>query len=152
MSMSADPSRAVSYYATTAHAHKVCPTLAGDVSCDVAVVGGGITGLSAALHLRARGYAVVLLEGAELGAGASGRSGGQVLPGYACGLSTLAKHLARAKQLGLSNGDTAGHLSELLPQLVDKLTPHGHVPEGGVTAESLPGLGGLGDLLGKFMK
>lgn len=96
MSMSADTSRAVSYYAKTAHARPVCEVLAGDISCDVAVVGGGITGLSAALHLRARGYAVVLLEGAEIGAGASGRSGGQVLPGYACGLSTLATHLARA--------------------------------------------------------
>lgn len=96
MSMSADTSRAASYYVTTAHPHKVSPTLTGDISCDVAIVGGGITGLSAALHLRARGYAVVLLEGAEIGAGASGRSGGQVLPGYACGLSTLAKHLARA--------------------------------------------------------
>lgn len=96
MSMSADTSRAVSYYTKTAHPHKVSLTLTSDVSCDVAVVGGGITGLSAALHLCARGYAVVLLEGAEIGAGASGRSGGQVLPGYACGLSTLAKHLARA--------------------------------------------------------
>lgn len=96
MSMSAHPSRAASYYTSTAHARPLCTTLAGDVSCDVAVVGGGITGLAAALHLRARGYTVVLLEGAELAAGASGRSGGQVLPGYACGLSTLVRHLAPA--------------------------------------------------------
>ena len=65
----------------------------GDLRCDVAVVGGGITGLSAALHLGARGYDVVLLEGDVIAAGASGRSGGQVLPGYACALATLARHL-----------------------------------------------------------
>ncbi len=92
--MSEDSRRAASYYARTAHARPLCTALAGDIRCDVAIVGGGITGLSAALHLRARGYEVVLLEGAELGAGASGRSGGQVLPGFACGMSTLAKHLA----------------------------------------------------------
>ena len=68
--------------------------MTGDLRCDVAVVGGGITGLSAALHLGARGYDVVLLEGDVLAAGASGRSGGQVLPGYACALATLARHLA----------------------------------------------------------
>jgi uncharacterized protein YidB (DUF937 family) len=57
-----------------------------------------------------------------------------------------------AKQLGLTHGETSGHLSELLPQLVDKLTPHGSVPEGGITKDSISGMGGLGDLLGKFMK
>ena len=42
------------------------------------VVGGGYTGLSAALHLAERGYKVVLLEAARVGWGASGRNGGQV--------------------------------------------------------------------------
>ncbi len=86
----------ISYYTASAVARPSCDTLAGDVECDVAVVGGGITGLSAALHLRARGYDVMLLEGDVMGAGASGRSGGQVLPGFACGLSTLAEYLGAA--------------------------------------------------------
>jgi uncharacterized protein YidB (DUF937 family) len=45
-----------------------------------------------------------------------------------------------AQQLGLGNGEAAGQLSEMLPGLIDKLTPGGHAPEGG--------LGGLGDLAG----
>jgi gamma-glutamylputrescine oxidase len=48
------------------------------VDADVCVVGGGYTGLSAALHLAGQGYRVVLLEAERLGWGASGRNGGQV--------------------------------------------------------------------------
>lgn len=86
-----------SYYTASAAPRPLHATLREDLNCDVAVVGGGITGLSAALHLGARGYDVVLLEGAHLGAGASGRSGGQILPGYACGLAALARHLPHAE-------------------------------------------------------
>ena len=42
------------------------------------IIGGGYTGLSAALHLAERGYSVVLLEGRQVGWGASGRNGGQL--------------------------------------------------------------------------
>ncbi|NLC20333.1 MAG: FAD-binding oxidoreductase, partial [Halomonadaceae bacterium] len=52
-----------------------CPQQAGWQRYDVCVIGGGITGSSAALHLAERGYSVVLLEARELGFGASGRSG-----------------------------------------------------------------------------
>lgn len=53
--------------------------------CDVAVLGAGFTGLSAAYHLARRGVRVVLLEATRIGAGASGRSGGLVLEGTAAG-------------------------------------------------------------------
>jgi gamma-glutamylputrescine oxidase len=53
--------------------------------CDVAVVGGGFAGLSAAYHLARRGVRVVMLEASTIGAGASGRSGGMVLEGTAAG-------------------------------------------------------------------
>ncbi|WP_299281327.1 FAD-dependent oxidoreductase [uncultured Tateyamaria sp.] len=59
----------------TAHV-PVCPKLEGEVVCDVAIVGGGFTGLSAALHLARGGASVVLLEAHALGWGASGRNGG----------------------------------------------------------------------------
>ena len=49
-----------------------------------------------------------------------------------------------AKQVGLSHGDAAGQLSQMLPQIIDKLTPHGQVPQGG--------LGSVADLLGSLMK
>jgi glycine/D-amino acid oxidase-like deaminating enzyme len=57
------------------------PPLGGDGRTDVVVIGGGYTGLSAALHLALRGAEVVLLEAEEVGFGASGRNGGQVNPG-----------------------------------------------------------------------
>src|SRR5580698_3427886 len=55
--------------------------LDADARADIAVVGGGITGLSTALHAAEAGATVVLLEAEEPGFGASGRNGGQVNPG-----------------------------------------------------------------------
>jgi glycine/D-amino acid oxidase-like deaminating enzyme len=55
--------------------------LEGDRRADVVVVGAGYTGLSAALHLAERGADVVVLDAAEPGWGASGRNGGQIIPG-----------------------------------------------------------------------
>ncbi len=56
--------------------------LAGEHRCDVVVVGGGFTGVSAMLHLAERGYDVVLLEANRIGWGASGRNGGQLIDGF----------------------------------------------------------------------
>jgi len=53
--------------------------------CDVAVVGAGFTGLSAALHLARAGLEVCVLEARHVGAGASGRTGGIALEGTAAG-------------------------------------------------------------------
>ena len=55
--------------------------LDGDARCDVAVIGGGLLGLSTALHLAEGGASVVVLEAAEPGWGSGGRNGGQVNPG-----------------------------------------------------------------------
>ena len=55
--------------------------LEGDRRADVAVIGAGYTGLSAALHLAERGADVVAMDSAEPGWGASGRNGGQIIPG-----------------------------------------------------------------------
>jgi gamma-glutamylputrescine oxidase len=67
-----------SYFAATALGAIEHPRLLGEVACDVCVIGGGFTGLSAALHLAERGYDVVLLEARRAGWGASGRNGGQL--------------------------------------------------------------------------
>ncbi|WP_279481974.1 FAD-binding oxidoreductase [Aureimonas sp. SK2] len=53
------------------------PALDGSTRADVLVVGGGFTGLSAALHLARAGIDVVLCEARRIGDGASGRNGGQ---------------------------------------------------------------------------
>jgi gamma-glutamylputrescine oxidase len=70
------------YYEATRRVELTTPALDGDLSVDVAIIGGGISGVSAALHLAERGYKVAVLEGQEIGWGASGRNGGQVLPGF----------------------------------------------------------------------
>jgi gamma-glutamylputrescine oxidase len=78
-----------SYYAATANATAEHPQLAGSAYADVCVIGGGFTGVSTALHLGERGYDVVLLEAARIGAGASGRNGGQVISGQRLDVNDL---------------------------------------------------------------
>lgn len=65
---------------TTAPPAPATPPLQGGARCDVAVVGAGILGLSTALALAERGASVVVLEATDIGAGASGRNGGLVVP------------------------------------------------------------------------
>jgi gamma-glutamylputrescine oxidase len=67
-----------SWYEATAGERPDYPALAGDTSCDVAIIGGGFTGLSAAAHLAKAGVKVVLVEQARFGDAASGRNGGQM--------------------------------------------------------------------------
>ncbi len=68
-------------YVETARPAVLAPPLRTDARTEVAVVGGGYTGLSTALHLAERGVAVALLEAHEPGWGAAGRNGGQVNAG-----------------------------------------------------------------------
>jgi gamma-glutamylputrescine oxidase len=82
-----------SYYAATAHRHQAFPALTGTLDCDVAIVGGGLAGLTAALELAERGHSVVLLEAKEVAWGASGRNGGQAIHGLACDQSVIEAQL-----------------------------------------------------------
>lgn len=52
-----------------------------------------------------------------------------------------------ASRFGLGHAEVAGQLSQLLPQLVDKLTPNGQLPQGG-----LPGMGDIAGMLGGLMR
>jgi glycine/D-amino acid oxidase-like deaminating enzyme len=74
-----DPNRSV-WVAESAAPAPTAP-LRGRLATDVAIVGGGFTGVSAAWHLREAnpGLGVALLEAGVLGQGASGRNGGQAL-------------------------------------------------------------------------
>lgn len=67
-----------SYYAATAVGMVEYPVLTGAERADVCVIGGGFTGLSAALNLAEQGLDVVLLEAERVGFGASGRNGGLI--------------------------------------------------------------------------
>ncbi len=109
-----------SYYAATAVREQAFPALQGSVDCDVAVVGGGLAGLSAALDLRQRGFDVVLLEAQQVGYGASGRNGGQAIHGLACEQSTI------EEQLGLDEARRVWAMSiEALDLLRERIRVHG---------------------------
>ena len=85
-----------SWYEATARRDAPLPPLEGDTDADVCVIGAGLSGCSTALHLAERGYKVVVLEAERIGYGASGRSGGQIIPGWAGGTDQLAEQLGKA--------------------------------------------------------
>jgi glycine/D-amino acid oxidase-like deaminating enzyme len=96
-----------SLWAATAEPAPPTPPLAGEIGAEVAIVGGGFTGLSTALHLAEAGVATVLLEAGEPGWGASGRNGGQVMPGTKHSPDELADRLgaeAGARIAGFAEG------------------------------------------------
>lgn len=91
-----------SYYAATANHHQRWPQLTESIQCDVCIIGGGFTGLSSALFLTEAGYDVVLLEAAQIGFGASGRNGGQVVNSYSRDIEVIQQRYGPnvAKMLG----------------------------------------------------
>ena len=93
------------YYAATAPNAPSFPALHGDVDADVCVVGGGLSGLSAALELAQRGFSVALLESRKIAWAASGRNGGQVIAGFGCGNDIF------EKQIGLADARRAWDIS-----------------------------------------
>lgn len=90
-----------SYYVATANPFAPAPKLEGDVAADVVVIGGGYTGLHAALNAAERGFSVVLLEAGRIGWGASGRNGGQMIPGWRKGASELIAKFGEAQAKAL---------------------------------------------------
>ena len=94
-----------SYYAATAPREQRFAPLRGNADCDVAIVGGGLAGLSAAIELADQGLSVVLLEARSIGYGASGRNGGQALAGLACEQDQI------ERQLGLEASRTVWNMT-----------------------------------------
>ena len=90
--------------------------LEGDRRADVVVVGAGYTGLSAALHLAERGADVVVLDAAEPGWGASGRNGGQVIPGLKHDPDDLERHYG--PQIGRRMWQIAGSAADVVFELI----------------------------------
>jgi len=89
--MNARAEHVASYYAASLHRQPVYPPLLGEVSVDVCVVGGGFSGLNTAIELAQRGFSVALLEAHQIGWGASGRNGGQLIRGVGHDLEQFRK-------------------------------------------------------------
>lgn len=80
-----------SYYAASRNIIRDTQKLEGEVTADICVVGAGYSGMSTAIHLAEQGLKVVVVEAAEVGWGASGRNGGQVVNGLNASLATIGR-------------------------------------------------------------
>lgn len=99
-----------SYYAASKNWQTDYPKLEGDHHCDVAIVGGGFTGVSAALRLIEHGYKVAVVESNRISWGASGRNGGQLIDGFVMDLDKFEKKVGKigaeiAYQMGIESRD-----------------------------------------------
>lgn len=92
---------APSWYAASATPGQLRESLSGATDCDVCIVGAGFTGLSAALHLSARNYNVVVVDAHRVGWGASGRNGGQLGSGQRVDQETLEQQYGEAEAKAL---------------------------------------------------
>ncbi|MDU5679180.1 MAG: FAD-binding oxidoreductase, partial [Pseudomonas aeruginosa] len=125
--------RAPSYYAATLNEETDYPTLLGAVTVDIAIIGGGFTGVATAVELAERGYKVALVETHRIGWGASGRNGGQVTGSLS---GDAAMHKQMRQWLGAEVEDFIWHLRwrghEIIRQRVEKYgiacdLRHGHL-------------------------
>ncbi|WP_432454561.1 NAD(P)/FAD-dependent oxidoreductase [Agarivorans sp. QJM3NY_29] len=92
--------RCNSYYSATIKHETNYPILTGELRVDIAIIGGGFTGIATALELAEKGYKVALVEANKIGWGASGRNGGQVT-------GSLSGDQAMTKQLRHQIGEEA---------------------------------------------
>jgi len=90
-----------SYYLDSRNQTFELPPLTQQEEADVCVIGAGFFGLSAALELAEKGKKVIVLEGARVGFGASGRSGGQAINGFEEGIDEYIAQMGfdKAKKL-----------------------------------------------------
>ncbi len=101
-----------SFWAATANPHPDLPRLEHDIETDVAIVGGGFTGLTTAHYLARSGIACAVLEANDAGWGASGRNGGMAVLRYKSGWAAL------GREFGV---DTAGQMFRALHDAIDSL-------------------------------
>ncbi|WP_374654713.1 NAD(P)/FAD-dependent oxidoreductase [Dongia sp.] len=128
-SRSADTRLPASLWAATACPAPDYARLREDMICDTAIVGGGFTGLSTALHLALRGQRVIVAEAAEPGWGAAGRNGGQVIAGLKT--DPLALIGLFGADLGARMAGTMGKAADLVFDLIQGYGMDCHARRGG---------------------
>ena len=109
-----------SYYAATANAWEMQQSYVGDGDYDVAVIGGGFTGLSAALACAERGLKVALIERHSIGFGASGRNGGQLIPGLRWSMREIDEEFGRERSQAIFDLAYGA-----VGRVQDRITKHG---------------------------
>lgn len=107
-----------SLWAATAEPAPHTPPPDRSARFDVAIVGAGYTGLSTALHLAQRGAHVALVDAAEPGWGASGRNGGQVIPGLKYDPDDLVRRYGGAA--GERLAEVAGGAADTVFELIER--------------------------------
>ena len=131
----------ISWYQSTMTERPEYPALDGSKAVDVAIVGGGFTGLQAAYSLATAGLSVVVIEGCRIGDGASGRNGGQMGTGQRWYPEELEAELGyerskalfdlaeNAKKYVLSFAETHGIDMEFIPGQMNVSHKPGHDKE-----------------------
>ena len=107
-----------SLWAQTAEPASDFPPLRATADTEVVVIGGGFTGLSAALHLGLAGHSAIVLESHEPGWGASGRNGGQVNPAWKILPDEIIARFGKAR--GERIVDMASRTCDLVFDLIDE--------------------------------
>lgn len=107
-----------SLWAATAIPAPSTTQLTASVHVDVAIVGAGFTGLSTALHLAERGVKVCVIDAGEPGWGASGRNGGQVIPGLKYDPDELVRRFGERQ--GHALVQTVGGAADTVFDLIDR--------------------------------
>lgn len=114
--MTSESGHAPSWYAATAAPFTDYPDVSEPMSVDVAIIGGGFTGLFAALELAQRGRKPVVFEAERIGWGASGRNGGQLHSGQRRDVEWMEEHLGNsaAEQLWNMAEEAKDHIHRVI--------------------------------------
>lgn len=125
--------RCASYYSASLNEESDYPSLTGNHRVDIAIIGGGFTGVSTAVELAERGYRVAIVEAEKIGWGATGRNGGQVtgsLSGQEAMTKQMRKIIGNQAEDFVWNMRWRGH--QIIRQRVEKYgincdLKHGHL-------------------------
>lgn len=96
------------YHHDAPHPATLYPPLGHTHRTEICIIGGGLSGLSCAHFSRQAGKSVALLERHSIGYGASGRNGGQILPGFAADIRDIHKEVGKEKAAALWNMSLEG--------------------------------------------